>query len=266
MRPKILLTNDDGIYAPGIKVLWKALQAANFADLFIVAPASEKTGMGVAITWDRPMHIQAIDWPGASAWSVTGTPADCVKLACRVILKTPPDWVISGVNAGSNAGRNVLHSGTIGAVIEGALQGIPGIAFSCEDGSYPNFEIATKYLVSMMQYAFEHPLPKGTVWNVNFPHVALDHVKGFKLTRQGKGRWSEDPKLHRETANGSAYWLGGKPDEFDEEVGCDIHFLRQGYVTAVPLHVHELTDHHVLKHTHEQFENFFQQTEKMTIS
>lgn len=246
-------------YAPGIRVLWQALHQANFADLFIVAPSSERSGTGVGITYDRPIHVQKVEWPGVQAWSVNGTPADCVKLASRVILKQPPDWVIAGINAGSNAGRNALHSGTVGAVIEGALRGIPGIAFSCENGEQPNFHVAEKFVVCLTQYIMQHSLPSGTVLNVNFPHVELEQIKGFRLTRQGKGRWAEDPSLHRETANGPLYWLGGKPEELDEEKGCDIDLMRHGYITAVPLHVHELTDRSMLEKSKEHFEGFFQQ-------
>lgn len=257
-RLRILLSNDDGIDAPGLKSLWKALYTADFADLFIVAPASEKSGSGVAITWNRPMLIKKVSWlKGTPAWSVDGTPADCIKLGTRVILDSAPDLIVSGVNAGSNAGRNVLHSGTVGAVIEGIFQGIPGVAFSCENGQEPNFHVAEKYIAAIIHYALEHPSPNGAFLNVNFPQIAQDKVKGFRLTRQGKGRWAEDPSLHLETDAGPSYWLGGKPSETTEEEDCDIALLKQGYLTAVPIHVHELTDRNELENQRKTFENFF---------
>lgn len=254
-QPKLLLTNDDGIDAIGLKVLWKALRKAGYIDIKIIAPASEQSGTGVSITWDRPILVKPHAWEeDTPAWSVDGTPADCVKMASRIILDSPPDFVVSGVNAGSNAGRNVLHSGTVGACIEGVFRGIPGVAFSCENGRDPNFHVAEKYIGTLMQYALDNPLPPGTFLNVNFPHAAQDEVKGFRLTRQGEGRWLEDPSLHVEKEQGTSYWMGGKPQELNEREECDIAFLRQGYLTAVPIHVHELTDHLVIKEGKKAFE------------
>ncbi len=242
-KPKILLTNDDGIHAPGIKRLWAALELADFADLMIIAPAAEQSGTSVSITWNRPILIQKVAWEKQTpAWSVDATPADCVKMAERIILKQRPDLIISGINAGSNAGRNVLHSGTVGAVIEGIFRGIPGIAFSCEDVKNPNYHVAEKYVVAITRYLLANPLPAGSLLNVNCPRSENEHVKGFCWTRQGQGRWKEDPRLHKETEGGPIYWLGGKPEELIEEEHSDIAWLRKGYMTAVPIHVHELTD------------------------
>lgn len=261
-RPKIIITNDDGIQAPGIQILWRALHNADFADLVVIAPSAERSGSGVSITWDRPILIQKVDWPeNTPAWSVEGTPADCIKMGERVILGTKPDFIVSGINAGSNAGRNVLHSGTVGACIEGAFRQIPGLALSCEEGQNPNFHVAEKYVVDIVKYTLDHPLPPGCFLNVNFPHAAQDEVAGFKLTRQGKGRWAEDPYLHINTESGPSYWLGGKPEELDEESDCDIAWLRQGYLTAVPLHVHELTERRELAKRQIDFENYFAEKE-----
>lgn len=259
-RLKLLLTNDDGIHAPGIKTLWKALHEADFADLFVIAPSTERSGTGASITWDRPILIQEVEWEDKTpAWSVDGTPADCVKMGIRVILEEKPDLIVSGINAGSNAGRNVLHSGTIGAVIEGIFRGIPGIAFSCEDGDEPNFHIAEKYVAQLVKYIQDQPLPPGCLLNVNFPKLAKENVKGFRWTRQGKGRWAEDPYLHIESASGPSYWLGGKPEELAEDEDCDIALLREGYTTAVPIFVHELTHHEAFRDRKRGFEDFFTQ-------
>ncbi|MFN0064718.1 MAG: 5'/3'-nucleotidase SurE [Chlamydiales bacterium] len=257
-RPHFLLTNDDGIHAPGINSLWKVLHDADIADLTIIAPSVERSGTGVSITWDRPMHIQEMEWShNTPAWAIDGTPADCVKLGIRVILERKVDMVISGINAGSNAGRNLLHSGTVGAAIEGIFRGIPSIAFSCEDGDNPNFHVAEKYIVPIVQYMLENPFDDQTLLNVNFPHAAQDKVEGFKLTKQGKGRWAENPYLHNKTEFGSSYWLGGKPDELIEDPDCDIALLRKGYMTAVPIRAAELTNYDALRERRENFENFF---------
>lgn len=261
-RPKIVITNDDGIQAPGINTLWRVLHEADFADLFIIAPTTERSGAGVSITWDKPILIQKTPWPeNTPAWSVGGSPADCIKMGERIILGKKPDFIVSGINAGSNAGRNVLHSGTVGACIEGVFRGIPGIAFSCEDGDKPNYHVAEKYVAGLVKYVLGNPLPAGSFLNVNFPHAAQDEVKGFRLTRQGKGRWSEDPYLHINSESGPSYWLGGKPEEVEEDPDCDIAWLKKGYLTAVPLHVHELTEMQELKKRKESFESYFVEKE-----
>ncbi|MCH9625014.1 MAG: 5'-nucleotidase SurE [Chlamydiales bacterium] len=260
-RPKIVLTNDDGIEAPGIKALWRALHKADFADLFIIAPSVERSGTGVSITWDRPILIQEIEWEeNTPSWSVDGTPADCIKMGERVILGYKPDFIVSGVNIGSNAGRNVLHSGTVGACVEGVFRNIPGIAFSCEDFETPNFHVAERHIAQLVQYVLANPLPPGCFLNVNFPRTAQEDVEGFCLTRQGKGRWAENPYLHLDGEHGQSYWLGGKPEEIDEEADCDIAWLKKGYMTAVPIHVHELTEKSELAKRQKSFEQLF--TEK----
>jgi 5'-nucleotidase len=257
-RPKIIITNDDGIHAPGIQSLWRVLHDADFADLCIIAPSQERSGSGVSITWDQPILIQKIEWKDTDAWAVGGTPADCIKMGERIILEKKPDFIVSGINAGSNAGRNVLHSGTIGACIEGVFRGIPGVAFSCENGEAPNYHVAEKYVLSIIRYVMENPLPLGCFLNVNFPHAAKDAVRGFKLTHQGKGRWTENPIFHIESEKGPSYWLGGKPEELTEEEDCDITWLKKGYLTAVPIHVHELTNHIELNKRKQEFQNYFE--------
>lgn len=263
-RLKILLSNDDGIFAPGLYALWQALKRADIADIIIAAPSKEKSGAGVSITWEQSILVKKVEWElGVEAWSIDGTPADCIKMALNTILKTPPDFIVSGINAGSNAGRNVLHSGTVGAVIEGIFRGIPGVAFSCENGQNPNYHVAQKYVHLALEYVAHHPLPSGSFLNVNFPHSEQEKVKGFRLTRQGKGRWIETPVLRHANDQGLTYFLGGKPEEIEEDEDCDIALLGKGYMTAVPIYVHELTHMQELQERKEAFERFF--VEKNTI-
>ncbi|MFZ0565055.1 MAG: 5'/3'-nucleotidase SurE [Chlamydiales bacterium] len=257
-RPKILITNDDGIYAPGIKHLWTSLHEVDIGDLSIIAPLTERSGTGLSITSDRPLLVQNIKWPEKTpAWSVDGTPADCVKMGMQVILNHKPDFIFSGINAGSNAGRNVLYSGTIGAVIEGVLNGIPGIAFSCENIKSPNYTLAIKYIAPLLHYLMKYPLPKGCLLNVNFPHNVKDKVKGFRLARQGKGRWAENPQLHLKVEEGLIYWLGNRAEELVEEEDSDVELLKQGYITVVPLHVEELTIKDEIHIRKSDFQKFF---------
>ncbi len=259
-RPRLILTNDDGINAPGIRSLWRVLSQTDFADLYIIAPAHDKSGCGASITWDQPLLIQKVEWEDGvtPAWAIGGTPADCIKMGTRIILDFRPDLVVSGINAGSNAGRNVLHSGTIGACIEGAFRGIPGIAFSCENGENPNFPVAEKYIPSLVKYVLENPLLPGCIFNINFPHAAQEDVRGFRLTHQGKGRWSENPFLHMDTEKGPSYWLGGKPEELPEEEDSDIAWLKKGYLTAVPIRVHELTEVDELRKRQGSFQSYLE--------
>ena len=193
-RPTILVTNDDGIYAPGIKHLWKVL--SQIADVVVVAPASEQSAVSLSITVRHPLRIEKVNWawaPEAQAWSVTGTPADSVKLALNMILPQSPQLIVSGINRGSNAGRNILYSGTVAAVIEGVLHGIPGIAFSIADYANPDYEGVEQYIPSMIQYLLKHPLPAGTFLNVNFPKYTGTQMKGIRFTKQGLAYWAENP-------------------------------------------------------------------------
>lgn len=239
-RPHILITNDDGIHAPGIRHLWGALK--DKATVTIVAPSSEQSAVGLGITLRNPLRIEKNDrFETDQAWSITGTPADCVKMALSVIMESPPDLVVSGINRGTNAGKNLLYSGTVAGAIEGIMHDIPSIAFSCCDFHNPNYSLTKSYIPLILDYVMKHPLPPGTLLNVNFPK---ETIKGLKLTRQGKEFWIENPdKRPHPHENHSYYWLGAKLCQYEEEEDCDISWLRQGYIAAVPIHVGELTDH-----------------------
>lgn len=241
-RPRILITNDDGIHAPGLYHLWNALK--DHCDVVICAPAVEQSGVGLSISIRSPLRIEKVRWESeAEAWSVSGTPADCVKMAMHKICNGVPDLIVSGINRGSNAGRNVLYSGTVAGVIEGAMRDIPGIAFSCTDYKKPDFSMAAEYVLPIVNYLIQNPLGAGKILNVNIPYLREGRPKGFKLTRQGKELWVEDPNERFHPAEGHAYyWLGIKLAEFDEHDNSDITWLKQGYITAVPLSVHDLTD------------------------
>lgn len=257
-RPHILITNDDGINAPGIHHLWNALSP--IADLTIVAPSSEQSAVSLSITLRHPLRIDKMNhWPeGTPAWSINGTPADCVKLALRVILESPPDLIVSGINRGSNAGRNVLYSGTVAAIIEATLQNIPGIAFSSCDYTKTPYQIAEPFIPKVVNYVLENPMPSGSFLNVNFPSHSAGEIKGIKMVRQGKEFWAEAPEERSHPAEGhSYYWLGSKLATFQEEINSDIALLRQGFVTAVPVHIGELTDHHHINTQKTHFENYF---------
>lgn len=256
-KPKILITNDDGINAPGIKALWNALKEV--AHVTVIAPSKEQSATSLSITLRDPLQIQKTHWENAShIYCVTGTPADCVKLGLGIILKEKPDFVVSGINRGTNAGRNTLYSGTVAGAIEGVLHDIPSIAFSCHDYHEPDYEYAANFVPKVIQHALEHPLPLGTLLNVNFPSKEFGEIKGFKMTRQGKQFWGEDPlERFHPVENHSYYWLGAKLLQFDEIDDCDITWLSKGYATAVPVQVGELTDHNHLAARKNSFEILF---------
>jgi 5'-nucleotidase len=244
-KPRILITNDDGIFAPGLRSLWQAL--VNYADLSIVAPADDNSGAGTGITLKTPLRIDVVPWEhGTRAWKVNGKPADCVKLALGTILAEKPDIIVSGINRGSNSGRTVFYSGTVGGVIEGALRKIPGIAFSCDDFQKPDYTAVEKYVLSIVEHVMEHPIPLGTVFNVNFPDLSKP-LQGYKFARQGQGFWIDSPDERIHPTEGTPYfWLGGKWEHHDEPHDSDVSLLQKGYITVVPIRVDELTHHDLL--------------------
>lgn len=264
--PHILITNDDGIHAAGIKQLWHVLKP--YAHLTVVAPATEQSAVGLATTLRSPLRIEKIHWEDGhdQIWSVSGTPADCVKLALNAILKQRPDLVVAGINRGTNMGRSVLYSGTVAAAIESIMQSIPAIAFSCHEFIIePDYQTAGKYIPAIVQHVLEHPLPRGSLLNVNFPERTVGAVKGFKMTMQGKDWWGENPDKRTHPDEGhSYYWLGGKLRKSDDtEDEGDGVWLRRGYITAVPVHVGDLTDHSHLKAKREIFESTFKDQMEM---
>ncbi len=245
MKFKILVTNDDGIEAPGIKELVEALHP--IADLWVVAPESEQSGKSLSITTIEPIALKQVERFGSiPAWSIRGTPADCTKIGLS-ILHLKPDLIVSGINKGSNAGRNVLYSGTVGGIVEGVLRGIPGIAFSCCDIKDPEYSRLSPFIPPIVEYILKNPLPSGTLLNVNFPHTKesmpwpiVTEIQGVKLTRQGKGYWIE--RVIESQTSHSHVKFGAQALIYEEELDSDMHWLKLGYIAAVPIHVDELTD------------------------
>ncbi len=245
-RPFILITNDDGIQAPGIRHLWEAVQ--EHADIAIIAPHTEKSGCGLGITWTKPLNVRPIQWEGNTpAWSVTGTPADCVKMGVSIILDRRPDLVLSGINNGSNAGRTVLYSGTVGGVIEAAFKNIPGIAFSFADGQGPSLAVTKKYISPLVMHVLKNPLPQGTFLNVNFPQNADQRIVGMRMAKQGLGHFVEEPDRRIHPEGVPYYWLGGKWSSCEEEPESDVALMQQGFIAVVPIHVNQLTDQAAFK-------------------
>jgi len=252
-RPLILITNDDGITAPGIRTLIDVMN--EFGDVFVVAPDSPQSGMGHAITLDSTLHIESLnldDGPQVE-YSCSGTPADCVKLAVNEILNRKPDLCVSGINHGANSAINVLYSGTMSAAIEAGIEGIPSIGFSLLDHSWnANFEPLKKHIRAITKNVLDNGLPEGIVLNVNFPK---EDIKGLKICRQAKSNWIEEFDKRTSPQGKEYYWLTGKFENQDNGTDTDIHALENGYATIVPVQF-DLTAHHFIQNLNTwDFEN-----------
>jgi 5'-nucleotidase len=243
-KPHLLLTNDDGIEAEGLKALIDALR--DRFRLTVIAPVLEKSGSAMSMTLREPLYVKKVHlFEEIEAYSVTGTPTDCIKLGIGGGIAEKPDLIVSGINPGTNAGRNILYSGTVGAAIQGVLAGIQSVAFSMRSFTDPNYSPALSTVVAIITYLIAHPLPEGTLLNVNFPSLAP--YKGLKWTRQGRGVWKEAPHTPHDLKSGEAMYMLGHQEYLPEEEDGDTQWLSQGYITLVPVKVGQMTDHSLLE-------------------
>ncbi len=250
-KPLILVTNDDGITAPGLRFLIKAMK--EIGEVIVVAPDSPQSGMGHAITIDNTLYSKKVvidKEQGAPAeYSCSGTPADCVKLALQEILDRKPDICVSGINHGSNASINVIYSGTMSAAIEAGIEGVPAIGFSLCDYSWEaNFEPAMTSVKKIVLQALSHGIPKGTVLNVNIPKLE-NEPKGIKVCRQARANWKEKFDKRTSPTGKDYYWLTGEFELLDQGEDTDEWALSQGYVSVVPTQF-DLTAHHIIPEIH----------------
>ena len=246
-KPLILVTNDDGINAPGIRTLISVMNT--LGDVVVVAPDSPQSGMGHAITLNSTLYAEQVfvdDGP-QKEYSCSGTPADCVKLAIREILDRKPDLCVSGINHGSNSSINVIYSGTMSAAIEAGIEGIPAIGFSLLDYTWnAKFEASKPYVKMVTENVLEHGLPNGIVLNVNIPNVLEEHIKGIKVCRQAKANWVEEFDKRQTPQGKDYYWLTGKFINLDNGEDTDEWALENNYVSLVPAQF-DLTAHHFIK-------------------
>lgn len=243
-RPLILVSNDDGITAPGIRALVEAVQP--LGDVVIVAPDSPQSGMGHAVTISKPLRLDQIRtdiYGELQAWQCSGTPADCVKLAVSKVLHRKPDLLVSGINHGSNSSINVIYSGTMSAAVEGAIESIPSVGFSLLDYSYDaDFSYAKKVANTVAKNILTNGLPKGTLLNVNIPKLKEAESKGIKVCRQALAKWEEEFDERKDPNGRTYYWLTGKFVNYDKGEDTDEWALQNGYVSLVPVHF-DLTAH-----------------------
>lgn len=242
-KPLILVTNDDGIHAPGIRYL--AQIAAQFGRIVVVAPDKPQSGMGHAITINSTLRLQKTSYhPAELEFACSGTPVDCVKMAVNHILKKRPDLVLSGINHGSNSSINVIYSGTMSAAIEGALEGTPSIGFSlCDYSMEADFSQAGKFISEIISHSLQQRMPKGTCLNVNIPKLKESEIKGIKVVRQAKANWVEKFEERKDPYGREYYWLQGEFINFEpESTDTDEWALANGYISVVPSHA-DLTAH-----------------------
>lgn len=240
-KPLILITNDDGMFAPGIKFLVEI--AANLGEVIVVAPDSPQSGKGHAITIKDPIRLHKTHlMPGVLAYECSGTPVDCVKLAKHVVLKgREPDLCVSGINHGSNASINIIYSGTLSAAMEASLEGIKSIGFSLLNFSFDaEFEFCRQYVSLIIQEALKMSFDSSKLWNVNIPYVPETGIKGIKICRQANGRWEENFMKGVDPRGQEYYWLQGNFIIEDNGTDHDLHALSESFISVVPS-IHDLT-------------------------
>lgn len=244
-KPLILVTNDDGITAPGIRALANAME--ELGDVWIVAPDSPQSGMGHAITINKPLRIDSLTIAGKNmGFQCTGTPVDCVKIAMDKILPRKPDLCVSGINHGSNSSINVIYSGTMSAAMEGAIEGLPSIGFSLLNYALDaDFTAAAAHAKAIAKKVLDNGLPKGVLLNVNIPNLPLDQIKGTKVCRQAIAKWVEDFQERQDPYHRKYYWLTGKFVNYDKGEDTDEHALANGFVSIVPVQF-DFTAHHAI--------------------
>lgn len=241
----ILVCNDDGINSEGIYALVQQLKT--IAEVTVIAPATQQSAVGHAITVNYPLRTVPFhkdsDFFG---YAVEGTPADCVKLGVRFLMKEKPDLVVSGINHGSNTAINIIYSGTVSAATEGMILGIPSIAVSLTSYQNMDFSYAAKFAARLAQLVVKKGLPEKTLLNVNVPAVPEKDIRGVKITRQGISAWEDRFDVRRDPANREYYWLTGSMNVIDTEPDTDQIAIKDNYVSVTPVH-YDLTDRLMLE-------------------
>lgn len=252
---KILLANDDGIYSEGIFAVYKALK--EFADVTVVAPITEQSAVGHAITISDPLRVTEFYKYGEFfGYGIKGTPADCVKIAVSDILKEKPDLVVSGINHGANVATNVIYSGTVSAATEGAMLGIRSLAVSLATKEKFDFTPSAEIAAYFAKYLHNSALPENTVLNINVPALSKTNIKGWKFAVQGQARFLDYFTKREDPRGGHYYWLTGEKKEADMDEMTDDYLVSRGYVSVTPL-MFDMTDHKMfekLKHSGDEGE------------
>ncbi len=249
LKPLILVTNDDGITAPGLRALIRFM--SEIGEVVVVAPDSPQSGMGHAITLDSTLFSAKVNVGSEDGakdeYSCSGTPADCVKLGLQELLERRPDICVSGINHGSNSSINVIYSGTMSAAIEAGIEGIPAIGFSlCDYGWEADFEATKDFVQRIVTEALKHGIPEGVVLNVNIPKLDGPQIQGIKICRQARANWKEKFDKRTNPMGKHYYWLTGEFELLDKGEDTDEWALANGYISVVPTQF-DLTAHHTIQ-------------------
>ncbi|KAB2921715.1 MAG: 5'/3'-nucleotidase SurE [Bacteroidetes bacterium] len=238
----ILISNDDGIFSEGIATLIREIKA--IADVTVVAPETQQSAVGHAITVHRPLRVREVQKEGAFfGYAVDGTPADCVKLATRHLMPSKPDLVISGINHGSNTAISVIYSGTVSAATEGTILGVPSFAVSLTSfESNVDYSYAARFARRLALTVIERGLPNGTLLNVNVPPVPEEQIRGVVITKQGKSIWNDEFEARRDPGNRQYFWLKGELVELDNEEDIDQRAILNNMVSITPIQ-YDLTNY-----------------------
>ncbi len=241
----ILLTNDDGIVAPGIKCLWEEL--AEFAKVTVVAPDTEKSATSQAITVHHPIRVDEyiVDNPDIKAWRVGGTPTDCVKIALEALMPAYPDIVVSGINYGPNLGTDVLYSGTVSAAIEGALHGLPAIAVSLDTWQPYDFRPTARVTARLIKKVVQASLPRYTLLNVNVPAKPSEELSCLRITKLGIRQYENTFERRHDPRGRVYYWMGGKIMATDNDPDTDVMTVARGEISVTPIHF-DLTNYELM--------------------
>lgn len=234
---RILLTNDDGINAPGIHALKRALDP--LGEVFMVAPERPRSASGHAITLHKPLRIEEVQMPdGSTGWASNGTPSDCVTLGFDVVMDGRVDLVFSGINAGPNLGWDVTYSGTVSAAMEGAILGAPSVAISVASERGPfEFEPAARFAARLARNVIEHGLEAWTLLNVNVPPVAESEIRGVAITHQGRRQYVDRIDKRVDPNGRPYYWLSGSLKEDEPDSGSDVHAVLENRISVTPVHL-----------------------------
>jgi 5'-nucleotidase len=237
---RILLSNDDGYQARGLRVLAENL--GPLADITVVAPDRNRTGASNSLTLETPLRVEQVE---RNLYYVNGTPTDCVHLAVTGLLEEEPDMIVSGINHGANLGDDVIYSGTVAAAVEGRFLGLPALAISLVLKSGQHFETAAAVTRRLIEHMMARPIPSETIFNVNVPDLPLDEIQGYEITRLGYRHKSEPVIRALDPKNQPIFWIGAAGPEQDAGPGTDFHAIANGRVSISPIKI-DLTDHRAL--------------------
>lgn len=229
---RILVSNDDGVHAPGIRALAEAM--SELGEICVMAPDRNRSGASNSLTLSRPLHVRQQD---NGYYSVEGTPTDCVHLAVTGFFDDVADMVVSGINNGANLGDDVFYSGTVAAAMEGRYLGLPAMAFSMVSDAVKHYETGAAIARELVLKLGTHPLPSQTIFNVNIPDVPLHAIRGIEVTRLGTRHGAEPMAKSTDPRGRPLYWIGPPGPEADASQGTDFYAVNQGYVSITPLHL-----------------------------